>query len=305
MSDSTTLRRPTTRLRERLKTGKFLYMPAAYDALGGRLIESVGYEAAYVGGFVTGGSKAVTEPLLTMDEQVAVAGEVAAGLSIPVAADGGAGFGEPLHTMRSVREFIRAGVAGIHIEDQLYPKRAHYHKYVAHVIPEDEFVDKIRFACKERDAVDPDFVVIARSDTCRFDGLDVASRRINLCAEAGADYGLVFPRDDDEMARAPKVCDIPLVYVTSRGNRDKRPLPDARKLEDLGYAGVIDAVTPLLIAYHFNRKALEEIKATGTTTIMTADECVAARQAIEDAIGLEGFYKIEEQTVEDKKWGKR
>ena len=68
-----------------------------------------------------------------MDEQVRVAGDVAAAVTVPLVADGGAGFGEPLHTMRSVREFIRAGVAGIHIEDQLYPKRAHYHKYVAHV----------------------------------------------------------------------------------------------------------------------------------------------------------------------------
>ncbi len=71
-------------------------------------------------------------------------------MTVPLVADGGAGFGEPLHTMRSVREFVRAGVAGIHIEDQLYPKRAHYHKYVAHVTPRDEFVAKIDYACRQR-----------------------------------------------------------------------------------------------------------------------------------------------------------
>ena len=71
--------------------------------------------------------------------------------------------------MRTVREFINAGVAGVHIEDQLYPKRAHYHKYVAHAIPIEEFAYKIRYACRERDETDPDFVVIVRSDTCRFE----------------------------------------------------------------------------------------------------------------------------------------
>jgi methylisocitrate lyase len=91
-----------------------------------------------------------------------------------VVVDGGAGFGEPLHCMRTVREFIRSGVAGVHIEDQLYPKRAHYHTYVVHGIPVEEFVEKIEYSVKARDEVDPDFVIIARTDTCRALGLDDA-----------------------------------------------------------------------------------------------------------------------------------
>src|SRR6188472_2536179 len=159
--------RPGARFRALLKTKTFLHMPSVYDALTGRLVQSLGFEAAYVGGYVTGGSMAVTEPLLTMTEQVKLAEDVARSINLPVVADAGAGFGEPLHTMRTVREFIRAGVAGVHIEDQLYPKRAHYHKYVVHGIPADEFVEKIKFACKQRDESDPDFVIIARTDTCR------------------------------------------------------------------------------------------------------------------------------------------
>ena len=103
-------------------------MPSVYDPLGGRLVQSVGFEAAYIGGYVTGGSMAVTEPLLTMTEQVRLAGDIAQSIDIPLIADAGAGFGDALHTMRTVREFMRNGIAGIHIEDQLYPKRAHYHK---------------------------------------------------------------------------------------------------------------------------------------------------------------------------------
>ena len=86
----------TQALRQLLKQEPFVYMPAAYDALGGRLVEDLGFKAVYVGGFVTGGSRCTSEPLLTMDEQVRVAGDVANAVKIPAVADGGAGFGEPL-----------------------------------------------------------------------------------------------------------------------------------------------------------------------------------------------------------------
>ena len=225
----------TGALRRLLAEEPFLHMPVAYDALGGRLIEQSGFRAGYVGGFVTGGSRCTSEPLLTLDEQVRVAGDVARAVGIPVVADGGAGFGEPLHAMRAVREFIQAGVAGIHIEDQLFPKRAHYHKYVAHVISRKEFADKIRLACRQRDLSDKDFVIIARSDSCRFEGLEEAIGRINLAADCGADLGMIFPRDAAELQQAPKLAKVPLVYVVSRGNRDNRPVATAAQLADMGY----------------------------------------------------------------------
>jgi len=291
--------------RQLLKDDQFIYMPSAYDALGGRLVEQTGFKAVYVGGFVTGGSRCTSEPLLTMDEQVRTASDVANAVKIPTVADGGAGFGEPLHTMRTVREFIRAGVAGIHIEDQLYPKRAHYHKYVAHAIPRTEFIDKIKFACRARDETDKDFVVIARTDTCRFEGLEEAMTRLNMAADVGADMGLYFPRNDEEMKAGPKRSRIPLVYVLSRGNRDNRPLPTATQLADMGYKACIDAITYLLVSFHFAKKCLHEIHRTGNYTGMTFQENIDARQQIEDLIGLDKFYEVEEETVEDKKWGKR
>jgi methylisocitrate lyase len=161
----------TRRLRELIASSEFLYMPSAATPLKGRIAEAAGTLLVYTGGYVTGASRAITEPLLTMDEQVRVAGEVARAISVPLVADAGAGFGEP---MRTVREFAAAGVAGIHIEDQLYPKRAHYHGYQVHAIPLGDFVAKIRYACRQRDESDPDFVIIARSDTCREFGLDEA-----------------------------------------------------------------------------------------------------------------------------------
>ena len=297
--------RKTTALRKLLKKKAFVYMPVAYDALGGRLVESLGYDAVYTGGFVTGGSRCTSEPMLTMDEQARVASDVANAVAIPLVADGGAGFGEPLHTMRTVREFIRAGIAGAHIEDQLYPKRAHYHKYVAHAIPRKAFVDKIAFACRQRDRSDPDFVVIARTDTCRFEGLKEAVWRVNAAADAGADMGLIFPRNDEEMKKAPKQAKIPLVYVISRGNRDGRPLPTGPQLADMGYKAAIDALTYLLVSFHFAKLAYAEIKRAGGYSGLTHEQCVKARHDIETLVGLDEFYEIEEKTVEEKTWGKR
>ncbi len=293
-------KRQTTRLRELLRSKTFLHMPSVYDALSGRLVQSVGYEAAYVGGYVTGGSMAVTEPLLTMTEQVRLAGDIAQSLDIPVIADAGAGFGEPLHTMRTVREFIRSGVAGVHIEDQLYPKRAHYHKYVVHGIPMEEFVEKIRFSCQQRDRSDPDFVIIARTDTCRALGLEEASLRLNKAADVGADLGLLFPRDRDEAEKAPKVCRLPLVYVQSRGNRDGRPLFTRRELEQMGYVGCIDAQVVLCTAFHYMKRMLTELRESGSYTGVTSEEFVASRQQVEDLIDLTEAYEIEAQTVESR-----
>ncbi len=288
----------TAALRAHLEAKTFLHMPAVYDPLGARLVEQAGFEAAYVGGYVTGSSRAVSEPLLTMTEQVAVAEEVAAAIAIPVVVDAGAGFGEPLHTMRTVREFIRAGIAGVHIEDQLFPKRAHYHKYQVHAVPIEEFVTKIKFACRARDETDRDFVIIARTDTCRELGLEEAAGRINRAADVGADLGLLFPRNPQEAERAPKVCRLPLVYVMSRGNRDGRPIFTRRDLEQMGYVACIEAQVVLLPAFVAMQNMLKELRASGTFTQLTEAEMVRARQDVEDLIRLEEYYRIEEETVE-------
>jgi len=117
--------------------------------------------------------------------------------------------------------------------------------------------------------------------------------------------GMFFPRNREELERGPKEAKIPLVYVISRGNRDGRPLPSAKQLADMGYKAAIDALTYLLVSFHFAKQALAEIHRTGEYTCMTGQETVDARQQIEDLVGLEKFYEIEEATVEEKKWGKR
>lgn len=292
------MQRATTKLRALVKKGRFLELPSAYDPITARLAESAGFQTVYNGGFVTGGMTCITEPLLTMTEQLRVASSMAHAVDIPVVMDAGAGWGEPLHTMRTVRECIRAGIAGVHIEDQLYPKRAHYHTYVAHNIPLGEYRDKIRLACRERDAVDRDFVIIARSDACRIQGLKEAIRRVNVAADEGADMGLVFPQTHADTVKTPKLARVPMIYVQSRGNRDHRPLYSWPQLADMGYAGCIDAIFAIGIQFHYMRQALQELKRTGDYTGMTEKEFVTARKQVEDLVGLEEYYEIERATVE-------
>jgi 2-methylisocitrate lyase-like PEP mutase family enzyme len=288
----------TRRLRALLADGEFLYLPSSSTPIEGLLAASLGAKAVYTGGYVTGASRAISEPLLTMDEQVRVAGEVARAVSVPLIADAGAGFGEPLHTMRTVREFAAAGVAGVHIEDQLYPKRAHYHGYQVHAIPREEFVAKIKYACLQRQETDPDFLIIARSDTCREFGLEEAVGRVNAAAEVGADMGLVFPRSREEAAAAPRLSQVPLVWVQSRGNRDGRPIVSMGDLKSMGYRGCIDAQIMLAVAVHFVKGAMAEIVATGSYTGIDDAAFVALRKEIEDLIGLDAYYRIEAATVE-------
>jgi 2-methylisocitrate lyase-like PEP mutase family enzyme len=293
--------RNTARLRELLKAKTFLHMPSVYDPLGARIAELAGFEAAYVGGYVTGGSLAITEPLLSVTEQVEVAERVARAIDIPVVADAGAGYGEPLHTMRTVKEFINAGIAGVHIEDQLFPKRAHYHKYQVHGIPTDEFVTKIKYACRARDELDPDFVIIARTDTCREFGLAEAADRLNRAAGAtNADLGLLFPRNRGEAERAPRECTLPLVYVMSRGNRDGRPIFTRQELQQMGYVGCIEAQVVIGPAFAAIKSALTELRSTGAYTGMSEEAFVKVRKDIEDTIRLEEYYAIEEETVEGR-----
>lgn len=292
------MQRAKNGLRALLAEPGLLYLPAVYDPLGVRVVRAAGARAAYVGGYVTGSSRAVSEPLLTLTEQVDTARGIAQASELPIVCDAGAGFGEPLHVTRTVREFVSAGIAGIHIEDQLYPKRAHYHRNVAHTIPIDEFALKIRWAVSERDKIDPSFVVIARTDSCREEGLDAALTRVNRGAEEGADLGLVFPRTEEEAARAPRESTVPLVYVQSRGNRDGRPVLSMKTLEEMGYAACIDAQLYLLAAVRAAGRAVREVLESGECSDLSQTDAIALRKSIEDLIGLEAYYAIEEQTVE-------
>src|SRR5262245_42743583 len=128
-------------LRERIQRGETIAAPGAYDRLSARVVQALGFTAVYTGGYMTGAHTSISELLLTLTEQVDVAQKVARAVDLPVLTDAGAGYGDPLHVMRCVREFEAAGIAGIHIEDQVYPKRASYHRGLEHIVPMQDLVD--------------------------------------------------------------------------------------------------------------------------------------------------------------------
>ena len=177
-------------LRDRIQTEETIVAPGVFDPLGARLIEHLGFDTVYMGGWATGAHLSVTEPLLTMTEQVEAARRVAASVEIPLIVDAGAGFGEPLHTRRTVREFERAGIAAIHIEDQHHPKRAHYHKGIEDICDRETFLQKVRVAVEGRRS--SDFIIIARTDAAkaRNGDVDEAIWRCKAALDAGADVVL-------------------------------------------------------------------------------------------------------------------
>jgi 2-methylisocitrate lyase-like PEP mutase family enzyme len=196
--------RPTTRLRELLRSTPLL-VPGCYDALSARVLERVGFPAVYMTGYGT--SLALLglpdAGLATMSEMHLNARYIANAVAVPVIADADNGYGNAINVMRAVREYIQTGVAGIHIEDQVIPKRCG-HVAGRRVIPLEEAVGKVRAAAAVRRDLDPDFVLVARTDARGAHGgsLDEAIRRAHAYLDAGADLAFVEgPTTLDEVTR--------------------------------------------------------------------------------------------------------
>jgi 2-methylisocitrate lyase-like PEP mutase family enzyme len=198
--------RATTRLR-RLLTATPLVVPGCYDALSARVLERAGFPAVYMTGYGT--SLALLglpdAGLATMSEMHLNARYIANAVGVPVIADADNGYGNAINVMRTVREYIQTGVAGIHIEDQAIPKRCG-HVAGRRVIPLEEAVGKYRAAAAVRGDLDPDFVLIARTDARGAHGgsLDEAIRRANAYLEAGAD--LAFVEGPTSLVELTRVC---------------------------------------------------------------------------------------------------
>ncbi len=231
--------RQTTRLRALLKTGKTLFVPGCYNAMSARILEKVGFPAIYMTGYGTSLSLLGMPDagLATMTEMHLNARYIANAVSVPVIADADNGYGNAVNVIRCVREYIGTGVAGIHIEDQAIPKRCG-HVAGRRVIPIEEAVGKYRAADTVRRELDPDFVLIARTDARGAHGgtLDEAIRRANAYLEAGADLAFVEgPTSVEELRRVCKEVRGPVFYNMT-GVSPRLPLPE---MQELGIALVI------------------------------------------------------------------
>jgi 2-methylisocitrate lyase-like PEP mutase family enzyme len=194
--------------------------------------------------------------LATLTEMAGHAGHLASCIALPVIADADTGYGNALNVVRTVREYERAGVAGLHIEDQVAPKKCG-HIAGKQVIPAREFADKIRAAVEYR--TDPDFVVIARTDARAVTGLDDAIARANLYAEAGADVIFVeAPQTEDELQRIAQDVRAPLLANMVPGG--KTPVVKTSELERMGYRIAIFPAVCMAAAIPAMERALARLR---------------------------------------------
>jgi carboxyvinyl-carboxyphosphonate phosphorylmutase len=267
--------------------------PGAYDALSARLVEQAGFDVVYMTGFGTTAAL-LGRPdvgLLSGSEMVANAARLVAAVDLPVIADADTGYGNAINVVHTVRAFEQAGVAGIHLEDQVMPKKCGHMSGKA-VISAEEMVGKLRAAVAARG--DPDFVIIARTDSAATHGLDEALHRAQAYAHAGADLLFVeAPTSTEDITRlATELRGLaPLVFNWAEGGRT--PPLTLEHITELGFAVVLFPIGTLLAATAAIRDLLARLRADGTPASALPE--LASFTEFTDLIGLEEINQLEQQ----------
>jgi 2-methylisocitrate lyase-like PEP mutase family enzyme len=233
-------------LRRLVEPKNGLVVPGAYDGVSARLVERAGFPAVYMTGYGTSASRLGLPDLgyAGLAEMSDHARNLAAAVSIPLIADADTGYGNALGVRRTVQAYEAAGVAALHIEDQVAPKRCG-HLSGHQIVPLAEFAGKIRAAVDARR--DPDLMIIARTDAISAVGFDEALRRGEAAAKAGADVLFIeAPRDEAQVERVARAFDTPLLYNYASGGRS--PMLPFPRLRALRYAIIILPVDTLLVA---------------------------------------------------------
>lgn len=254
--------RPTKRFRALISNPRCLVAPGVADALAARLVALEGFDAVYMTGFGTSLTRlgAPDVGLLTATEMIDNAARIVDASGLPVIADADTGYGNPINTRRTIRDYERAGVAGVHIEDQVWPKRCG-HLAGKRVIPAEEMVAKIKAACDAR--TDPDFTIIARCDAIAVEGLERALERGERYREAGADMLFIeAPVGRAEVERvASHFKGVPLLYNMAASG--KTPDLGADELGRLGFSLAIYPNWLILAAIPAMQWVLRELKSKG------------------------------------------
>jgi len=270
----------TSRLRQLMASDQMIVAPFVINALHAKIAESVGFDAVYMTGAGTAAEKGFPDVgLLTMSEMVGNAKYIANAIDVPVICDADTGYGNPLNVQRTVREYEAAGVAGIHIEDQVFPKKCGFFDG-KQVIPSNEMVQKIHAALDARN--DPEFVVIARCDAYAVTGWEDTVRRCREYMDAGADMVFVdgIKSAEDLQAYAKDLPDFPRMY-----NGD---LFSTQEVAELGYKLMICGGTIWLI-YQQLKASYEELKTQGKVDTSR----YGTRWEVAELLGLQNVYELE------------
>jgi methylisocitrate lyase len=282
--------RKTTRLKELILAPEILVMPGAHDSLVARIIERMGFQAVTLGGYPAT-ANLLGKPdvsLLTMTEMVEYTRRICGAVDIPVFTDGDTGYGNVTNVYRTVREMQLAGAAGMFIEDQVFPKRCG-HMEGKQVIPAEEMMAKIKAALDAR--IDPDFIIMARTDALAVHGIEEAIHRGNLYRETGAD--LIFieaPQTIEEMKRINREIDAPTLANNVEGG--KTPLLTAKELESIGYNVAVFPISSTYCIAKAVTDLMKELKEKGTTESFL--DRMITFTSFNELVGLPDIRKREE-----------
>ncbi|HWR06093.1 isocitrate lyase/PEP mutase family protein [Sporomusa sp.] len=285
--------RQTSVLRQLLANKGIIVAPGAHDALTAKIIEKTGFPAVYMTGYGQAASH-LGKPdvgLLTMTEMVARAANIVEAVNIPVIADADTGFGNAINVMRTVREYEKAGVAAIQLEDQVAPKKCG-HMTGRQVVPQAEMVGKIKAAADARR--DKDLVIIARTDARTVHGIEEAMARAKAYEEAGADILFIeSPESLEEMKRITSAFTVPVLANMVEGGRT--PLVPVPELAAIGYNIVIYPTASTYTMALAITQLMENLKRTGTTAGML-DQMVTFTE-FNELIGLPQIRETENTYV--------
>lgn len=294
--------KPTSRLRALLAENRCIVAPGVADAFAARLVAIEGFEAIYMTGFGTSLTRLGMPDvgLLTASEMIDNASRIADASGLPLVADADTGYGNPINTRRTIRDYEKAGVAGVHIEDQSWPKRCG-HLAGKRVIPVAEMVAKIKAACDARR--DSDFVIITRTDAIAVEGLEAALERGERYREAGADVLFIeapVGREQVEVV-SRRFKGVPLLYNMAASG--KTPDLPADELGRLGFRLAIYPNWLILAAIPVMQNMLKELKRTGSIAHMR--DKVPTFKQFTDIAGLPEIQELEQRygVPEDQRAG--
>jgi 2-methylisocitrate lyase-like PEP mutase family enzyme len=284
-----------TDLREMIGGSRLVEAPVVFNPLTAKLAAAAGFAAIYLGGGTLGYVRCVTEANLTLTEMVRVGLDIRTVCRLPLILDGACGWGDPMHLHRTINMVEAAGFAGIEIEDQLLPKRAHHHIGIEHMIPAELMAAKIREAVRARR--NPDFVIIGRTNALRSSSMDDALSRAEAYREAGADMLFVTAYKADQFRHLGQRLAPPLMTLQTDGGLKAMGL-SKRDLADLGFRLLVDPVTPFLV---FHRALAQCYQAMGRgegAALFPSGGAKAELEAVHNTIGLDEMIAIERETVE-------
>ncbi len=289
-----------TRLKEMLASGKAIPMPGAFNAICAKIIESVGFPALYVSGAGlnngVGGYPDIG--MMTLPEMARESGYIARSVNIPAIADADTGFGEAINVYRTVQEYEREGLSGIHIEDQVFPKRCG-HVGGKQVIPVEEMVQKVRAAVAARQ--NPDFLIIARVDSKAINGFGDALDRACQYMKAGAD--MIFPEameTPEEFQRFAKELrnSYPHSYLLANMTEfGKTPLISLQDFESFGYNVVIYPMTAFRIMMKAMEDSMSQLLKEGSQAGLL--DKMTTRKALYEMIHYESYESLDSSLATD------